>query len=297
MASEDSGPLQARLGSPASYAAELRAAAGLMSAKTPGTGAARLTDWLSLATDLYRRADARGGRLIGYPRLSEYLRLLRPGWWVLRGYVLDVVVFGLSNRMTSVIPLVGGGKWLTGMVVLLGCVVGSVWFGRRAGRWRESWQRYGLRALNLVLGVLLIVVAFQLSDDIRDGWQAANASPVSYQDNEPSDVIPVGSDGRPLSGVRLFDQNGNALNLGDPYSCPSAPATPYLYPMCADPYAAFGVPSWWPGAASLGPSSSAGVQPSTVPSTAVPSITPTPSAGVSATPRPSSATPTASVSG
>jgi hypothetical protein len=253
VASEDSGPLEARLGSPANYAAELRVAAGLSPARAPGNGAARLVDWWRLATDLLRRADARAGRLIGYPRLSEYLRLLRPGWWVLRGYVLDVALFGLANRMKSVVPLVGGGSWLAGIVVLLACVVVSVWFGRRAGAWRVDWQRYALTGLNLVLGVLLIVVAFQLSDDIRDGWQAATADPVSYQDNEPQDVIPVGPDGRPLSGVRLFDQNGTELDLGNPAACPSMPATPYRYPMCADPHLAFGVPSWWPGAPSLAP--------------------------------------------
>src|SRR5262245_59959935 len=96
---EDAGTLTERLGEPEAYAAELRAAAGLAAAGTGAAGAAAATvlarparQWLRGAA---ARADARVGPALGYRRVSELLVQLRPGWWVLRGYLAGLLVYAM----------------------------------------------------------------------------------------------------------------------------------------------------------------------------------------------------------
>ena len=72
----DDAPVVIRLGSPASYAEDLRAAAGL-----PARGARRGPERVALLRERF-------GRYAAHPLAVEVLRLwaeLRPAWWVLRG--------------------------------------------------------------------------------------------------------------------------------------------------------------------------------------------------------------------
>ena len=93
-AEEDDRPVAVRLGPPADYAADLRAAAGLpargSTVRPPAPGLRDRLDGL-LASPAGRRIVPAGrevGRLLGE---------LRPAWWVLRGY-LDVLVPCLVAR-------------------------------------------------------------------------------------------------------------------------------------------------------------------------------------------------------
>jgi hypothetical protein len=85
VAAADASPLQARLGSPATFAAELRSAAGLASTLP----AAKPTDPSLSTADLARvflqRADRSLGRMVGYESVREFLVVLQPTWWLIRG--------------------------------------------------------------------------------------------------------------------------------------------------------------------------------------------------------------------
>ena len=41
---------------------------------------------------MLNRADVRVGPVIGYAKASEFLILLRPAWWVLRGYLVAMAI-------------------------------------------------------------------------------------------------------------------------------------------------------------------------------------------------------------
>ena len=87
VAAADPSPLQSRLGPPAAFAAELRAAAGLAPAP-PSVGRRpneQLVSSAQLAREFAVRLDRSLGRLAGYETLRELLVALRPGWWALRG--------------------------------------------------------------------------------------------------------------------------------------------------------------------------------------------------------------------
>ena len=87
VAAADPSPLQSRLGPPAAFAAELRAAAGL--APAPPSAGRRPNEQVVSSAQLARefavRLDRSLGRLAGYETLRELLVALRPGWWALRG--------------------------------------------------------------------------------------------------------------------------------------------------------------------------------------------------------------------
>jgi hypothetical protein len=100
VAQADSAPLRVRLGQPADFAAELRSAAGVA---TPASDAA--TDGRILTAELVRafvrRWDLAAGRLLGYPRMRDFLVALRPAWWVVRGAGITtfvLVIGGILNR-------------------------------------------------------------------------------------------------------------------------------------------------------------------------------------------------------
>lgn len=55
-------------------------------------------------------ADRALGALLGYGRAVEVARTLRPGWWVLRAWILALVVTGKSRHAhgTGLVPRVHG---------------------------------------------------------------------------------------------------------------------------------------------------------------------------------------------
>src|SRR5262249_28063720 len=120
------------------------------------------------------------------------------------------------------------------------CVVASIWLGRR-GPGPGTWGRLGLIAVNLVVAV--VAVQFVADRDVL----AATGGSYPADDGggyDPahgiSNLYPYGPDGQPLSGVRIIDQNGHPVNIGDAYACPAAtygpeptPIATFTYPLCA----------------------------------------------------------------
>ncbi|MFI1192112.1 HAAS signaling domain-containing protein [Micromonospora sp. NPDC020750] len=284
VAAEGDGPLAERLGMPEAYAAELRTAAG-----AGGPAAARNLDQRAAAVASWSRArlratDLRLGPILGYATASEYLRLLRPAWWVLRGYLAAMLITVITTGAPiGLLPRLGGST-LAALLLLAVCVVASVWLGRRTpvlGRW----PRIALRAGTAILAVFAFA-GFVDADD-RLGWNESGYQPTSEQVPYVRDVFVYDSEGRLVENARLFDQDGNPIRLGY-RECvreglpEGTKAVVPVYPYCPE-YAPFRT-------GPVGPRPSSG--PPTVgpvPSSAVPTEGPTPSGAPTAGSPPSAA--------
>ncbi|MEH0818999.1 MULTISPECIES: HAAS signaling domain-containing protein [unclassified Micromonospora] len=290
VAAEDGGSLVERLGEPEAYAAELRAAAG---AGERSAGRLGLEQRFGAAASRARvrlaGLDTRLGPLLGYASASEFLRLLRPAWWVLRGYLAALLLGVLAGGPTALLPRVGDNP-LLGLVVLIGCVLASIWLGRRGGELRR-WPRFLLQAGTAVL--IIFALSLLVSVDQRARWPSEYYDPISVRTpyDEVQDVYVYDSEGRLVENARLFDQNGTPIRLGWP-SC-TDPALPDVNPVQRGyPYCPADAP-FRPR-----PPAPVPVQPGTVPTTAVPSATATPTAPAptGAAPAPTGAAPAPTVS-
>jgi hypothetical protein len=227
VAAEGQGSLEARLGAPAAYAVELRNSAGLL---TPGAAPAEETfqERMTAVADQIgvrlRRLDVRVGPLIGYALASDFLRLLRPAWWVLRGYLAAMMVTWLldeSGRSIGLLPRLGGSE-AAALVILAGFIVGSIWLGRRSAGLTGWPRRAFLAGSGLV--VLFAVVGFFDADD-RSRWSEQPYEPAYGNPYEHiGDVFVYDEHGRLLTNVRLFDQDGQPIQLGSHHYCESGSA-------------------------------------------------------------------------
>ncbi|WP_436531066.1 HAAS signaling domain-containing protein [Actinoplanes sp. HUAS TT8] len=220
---EGNGSLVERLGTPSAYAAELLAAAGL------GGAAAVRRDQLTELQEWAAEARVRGGRwlseadvrvgpVIGYTKASEFLVLLRPAWWVLRGYLLAMVLAHLlagGSGQVGLLPRIGGS--LVAAVFLLAAgIVASIWLGRR-GTPPGRWPRYAFRWGTALL-IVLSVVGFAGADmDTRNpSYVDATYSGSSGYDNV-RDVFVYDSQGRLVEDAQLYDQSGAPIQMGSQY--------------------------------------------------------------------------------
>ncbi|MFY1699180.1 DUF1700 domain-containing protein [Solwaraspora sp. WMMA2101] len=282
---EGDGTLVDRLGDPTEYAAELRASAALDTpATTPGFGHRVTAAWQSARSRL-GRADHRVGPLLGYGTASEFLRLLRPAWWVLRGYLAAMLFAYLTSGNPPGLFPRPGGSLVIGFLALVGFVIGSVWLGRR----QAGLTRWPRRTLTAATAIMLIFGAVTVAE-VDGRSRSSTPGPVYYQhDPYPQmlDVYVYDGQGRLVEGARLFDENGQPISLGDPYRCvesvgdldfysqdgqPVPPPAPryepqYVYPFCPE-LAPFRLPASTPT-----PSAPVRMAPSDLPLTP---LTPTP---------------------
>ncbi|MGY1801776.1 HAAS signaling domain-containing protein [Blastococcus sp. SYSU D00922] len=212
-AEDDDRPVEVRLGPPAQYAADLRAAAGL----PPRGGSAP-------------RGDGPGDRLAAVrsavaPAAREVRRLLvelRPAWWVLRGYLVVLVPCLLGSDRLEDVPVPAPlHSHLLGVLLVVAAVAGSVLLGRRA---LPTVARVGLVAAGVLLVLVAAGAALDLRGDVRDGLSAAAWTPGPPVPDETypllsrygpvTDVLPYAADGTPLDGVLLYDQDGRPLHVG-----------------------------------------------------------------------------------
>jgi hypothetical protein len=276
VAAETDGSLGERLGPPEAYAAELRAAAGVR--PTPASARTiddKIADAFRVARARLSVADRRAGPVLGYERVSDFLTLLRPGWWVLRAYLLAMVLTVTTSGDHFLVPELGDNLIL-GFLVLLGLVVGSVWVGRREHR-LGVWPRFVVAVSGV--GLALFGLAAVADDGFRGG------GPTYYETNYDNpllnvqDVYVYDGQGRLIEGARIFDQNGQPIQMGSPYYCdPNAFVSEplrYEYPFCPD-LAPF---RFAPGAEQSAPVATPA--PTPVPT---PAPTAEPSAGPTATP-------------
>ncbi|MDW5323283.1 HAAS signaling domain-containing protein [Plantactinospora sp. KLBMP9567] len=294
VAAEAEGSLYERLGPPQAYAMELRTAAGV----TPPAGAVNLDQRIGAAVrkgrERIRAADNRLGPVLGYTRLSEFLRLLRPAWWILRGYLAAMLItvlltgtsFGLLPRL--------GGSGLAALLLLAVTITGSIWLGRRT-------DRMGRRPrLVLNLGAALLVL-FGLAGFVELDSRAGGGSTLQYEQvytdqySGVQDVYVYDSQGRLLEGVRLFDQSGQPIRLGNPW-CAEAQHRYQTMPEYGDltrmtyPYCPEGAPFRFGPTSPPAPEPTAPAEPTATPGGTAPPATPgataSPSGAQTPTPTP-----------
>lgn len=288
VAAEGGGSLVERLGPPAAYAAELRQTAGLGGVSAPATETTR-ERMAAVSVEARRRlrqADVKVGPMLGYATASDFLRLLVPAWWVLRGYLAAMLFAYLldnSGQRLGLLPRLGGSG-LVALLVLAAFVLGSIWLGRRQSRLRQ-WPRRGV-ATGTALVVLFAVVGFVNADSVTR-WQGDlspdDIAPV-YENPAPpfDDIFVYDEQGRLLKNVRLFDQDGWPISVGSEF--------------CADgsPVGTGGTPAVGPDGTLQGPRNAYPRCPGQAPYTFGGSPGPagaTPSAGPPATPTPSPPSP------
>jgi hypothetical protein len=180
-----------------------------------------------------RVADSRLGPMLGYARASEFVRLLRPAWWLLRGYVaamLLVDALDLTEGSSGLLPRVGGNA-LVGLVLLAGFMVGSVWLGRREYR-LSRWPRRALYAGTAVL-VLVVLIGFFDADDRLRGpayYEVVNDDPYG----DVGDLYVYDQNGQLQRGVRVYDQNGDPIVFSGSAPCDVSMDPGNIYPRCPD---------------------------------------------------------------
>lgn len=223
VAAEEDGDLEARLGPPDRYAAELRASAGLAppTRHRKGPGA-----WLAASSPV-RAARRTWERVTTDPRVDEVVESAdqaRPLWWALRGYVLvllwGLVSGGAISLLTFPVPRLAASR-LFGLLAVAVVVPASYALGRRGvGDPRARW-------VGMLANVLVVLLALGAFSAIRNA-AAVQAWPPQYAYAEPdveegallgpqgqriTNIFPYGPDGEPLKGVLLYDQNGEPVSI------------------------------------------------------------------------------------
>ncbi|MDG4836758.1 hypothetical protein O7631_09545 [Micromonospora sp. WMMD967] len=279
VAAESGGTLVERLGEPETYAAELRAAAGAASVSGRNLDQRVATAMVRVRTRL-RAIDVRLGPALGYETASEFLRLLRPAWWVLRGYLAAMLVTMMStNGSYGLLPRFGG-ELLAGMVMLVAFVLASIWIGRRSAR-LAGWPRWALHGGTFVLVVFALAALGHVEDRLDRDYYYDQTS-VDSQYSQIRDVYVYDREGRLVEDARLFDQNGNPIRLG--------------YPDCGSQIDEYGNPllrpyPYCPEQAPFGPRAPGATVPLTPPAAPATTPTATPGGGTTTDPSANAGTP------
>jgi hypothetical protein len=281
---EGLGTLVERLGAPEAYAAELLATAGFVGGFPEPPPAPQVSPLESLradATAFLKRADVKVGPVIGYSTASEFLVLLRPAWWVLRGYLAAMAAAYLLDdrrRVLGLLPRIGDSE-LVAIALLGGCVIVSIVFGRKAFD-LSRWPKYGLWSASTLLVLFAISGFVDADQSMRWGSYDVVGNDVPNPYSNVQDVYVYDKEGKLVEGARLYDQDAMPIQLGnayctDPITGEYAHSRNLGYPYCPEnvPFGPSASPS------SLAPSSTPAPSPSVA--------TPSPSVNVTATVRPS----------
>jgi hypothetical protein len=207
VAAEPGPPLVERLGSPEAYAAELLASAGVTARVQPG-----MPVLARAAAVLERIRHSWVGR-----EAVHLAPVLRPAWWVARGYLAVSVLASLQGDGSAAFPLPElAQNGFVGLLAVIGAVALSVRLGQR------PLPRSG-RLLLVAGNVVLALYGLSLLDD-------AGASQIQYVDysraptaadrgclatvtGQPiTNLYAYDAEGRLLDRVLLYDQDGQPLD-------------------------------------------------------------------------------------
>jgi hypothetical protein len=208
----DDGSLN--LGDPVEYAAELRTAAGL-----PPRGEPTASLWsFEPVIAWWGRVRAGAARAIqSNPVLAAlvgFLVVLRPVWWVLRGWAFFSAFRYASstNPEASIAPsgLVEGAFFIALILV-------SVQWGR--GQWKPwAWLRV-THVLASVIGLFLVVqlaVIFNAATQQQYYDDYVDPIGLNIDGTQITNIFAYGADGELITDVQLFDQDGNPISVLSP---------------------------------------------------------------------------------
>jgi len=212
VAAEAEGPLAERLGPPEQYAQELRAAYSAAS-----TGGRRPDPALR---DV-RRAIGWMTASAWYRQVRAFLPELRPAWWVLRAYLLILVITVAFSPSYNIRPIPNpfSSRGLLEVVAMAIAIVVSVRLGRRNRPLAK-----GGRLLAIAANVLIALIAvpalasmgtfhpFTMVESGGSG-QAIQGQQLYTPSGVVANIYPYSRDGKPLTDVLVYDQDGRALTL------------------------------------------------------------------------------------
>lgn len=198
------------------YAAELRSAAGLPDrpvGDAPRVPLRERLERLRLLAAARIRTNAAGAWTL------DLLVALRPVWWLIRGFALYVL---LASVVT--IGLTGSAVYLDtplAWIALFATTLLSIQWGR--GAWVGAAPLRALRSIVTVLTAVTAVILVIAAPTVVPRLFAASSamSDVGYVDTtQPGlaldgvrirNIYPYDAEGKPLTGVQLFDQDGREL--------------------------------------------------------------------------------------
>ncbi|MGC4894849.1 HAAS signaling domain-containing protein [Micromonospora sp. DT31] len=243
VAAEGDGALVDRLGTPEAYASELRAAAGAEPGRRPAR-LHRLDEIREQAVTQVRLLDKQLGPLFGHDTVGDFLRPLSPAWWLLRGWLAAIVVAAVVDGRPGLLPRIGDNT-SAGLLLLIGAVVASMWWGRRSAGvtgWTRRLHHWGTAALLVLAVVVLAEVDQQASTGYYTDYEQTS---VDHRHEMIEDVFVYDQQGRLIRDAQLFDQNGVPIRLGWPNCLDRSGAVPAprnAYPYCPEA-APFGPPA------------------------------------------------------
>lgn len=213
VAAEGDEPLESRLGPPAEYAAELRAAAGLPNRASDDDDpfaarlAARITRSRIVRSSQRLNASLQG--TAAYREVEGFVPQLRPAWWVLRGYLLARLLGAATSSQGhrwAFIPEMWD-SYVVGVIALLVLIPASVAWSRR------SLVRPRLRWLTIPASVAIVIAALTADSGTYRAPQRFDApySTVIGPAGKIINIYPYASDGTPLKAVLLYDQDGRPI--------------------------------------------------------------------------------------
>ncbi|HET9847381.1 MAG TPA: hypothetical protein VFR68_02350 [Candidatus Dormibacteraeota bacterium] len=208
---EGAGSLEEQLGPPEQYARELRAA--YTSGQPPVDPVSP-----SLARSLQEAARLTASNW--YREIRAFLPSLRPAWWVLRGYLVVLILAAFVD--------LGGGSDLGplpspfskhGIAQILATGF-AIWLSVRLGRRRGPLPQLG-RVLVVSANVFVVLVAMFVLGNMRTLSGVSFDSTASQQPpfaaafagGPVTNIYPYSQDGKPLTNVLLYDQDGQPLTV------------------------------------------------------------------------------------
>jgi uncharacterized membrane protein len=211
VAGESDLSLEERLGKPEDYAAELRSAynSGSSTPNTKRHWRIRERSWAlvkaAFGTQVYRE-------------LRALLPELLPGWWVLRAYLIVLVLAFIFRGDTNLRPIPNpfssGG--LLQIVATLVAIFISVRLGRRGMPANRGW-RGAVLAVNVAIAVLALPVLVSMGTAGSYAYLDAGTSDPYFSSVSAgyypglTNIYPYSKDGKALKDVLLYDQNGRPL--------------------------------------------------------------------------------------
>jgi hypothetical protein len=277
IAAEAGGPLSDRLGPPEKYAQELRAAYGAAQAngrrQDPGL------------RDL-RRAVAWVTGAPWYRQVRAFLPELRPAWWVLRAYLVVLVLTAASSRSYNLRPIPNpfSSRGLLQIIATAIAIVLSIRLGRRNRPLAKS-ERFLARGANVMVALIALPVLASMGTFPSmamveaGGGQSVDPQTLFSASGAVTNIYPYSRDGKPLTDILLFDQEGRPLSLGAKIGDPT---TDYLIGADGQPITnAYPLPQRHPNGDPVGtPRVALPPWPATSPTASPsPSPSPSPSAG------------------
>lgn len=213
IAAEAGGPLAERLGPPEQYAQELRAAYGAAHAKSRRQDPARRHLELAVAGVT---------KSVWYRQVRAFLPELRPAWWVLRAYLVVLVLTAAFSPGYDLGPIPNpfSSRGLLEILATAGAIVVSIRLGRRN---RPLANGGRLLAIGANVAIALLALPVLASMGRFPSMAVVEAGSPGQSVNQPlytpsgvvTNIYAYSKDGKPLTDVLLYDQDGRPLTLAD----------------------------------------------------------------------------------